>query len=58
MKAGISTKAIQNPCHAPITAQNQSEDHRGPQGSPQLFVAMAVTAPTIATTEPTDSWYR
>ncbi|MET3800547.1 hypothetical protein ABID70_000502 [Clavibacter michiganensis] len=55
MNAGIPTNATQNPCHAPISAPTTSDSTTAvPHGSPHSFMLSAATAPTVATTEPTD----
>jgi hypothetical protein len=55
MKAGMPTKAIQNPCHAPTAAPTSSATMTAANhGSCHSVMAMAEIAPTIATTEPTE----
>ncbi len=55
MNAGIPTKATQKPCQAPIAAPT-SRPARTPthQGWSWRITIVALTAPTSATTEPTD----
>ncbi len=55
MNAGIPTKATQKPCQAPM-ATPTSRPARTPthQGIPCRTTTVALTAPTSATTEPTE----
>jgi hypothetical protein len=55
MNAGMPTNATQKPCQAPTSAPvSRATTTATPQGRPQLFIAIAEIAPTIATTEPTE----
>jgi len=55
MKAGIPTKATQNPCHIPTRAPTTSAASTPTyQGIPCLITTVADTAPVSATSDPTD----
>ncbi|MDQ0743542.1 hypothetical protein QFZ62_000850 [Clavibacter sp. B3I6] len=55
MNAGMPTNATQKPCQAPMSAPTTSDSATAaPHGRPHSFMLSAATAPTVATTEPTD----